>query len=147
MFFPIHADQAKLIVSAKYQGKVFTSTASGDAGPSFGWINYKAFEGAPNAHMNAYGGENRFWLGPEGGKYSLFFSKGAKMVFDNWKTPAAFDTEAWDVISQNRQQVSLRKNMSLVNYAGTRSADRSRADHIHYSAQEPFIRPAATGTG
>ena len=23
--------------------------------------------------MNAYGGENRLWLGPEGGKYSLFF--------------------------------------------------------------------------
>jgi hypothetical protein len=69
--------------------------------------------------MNAYGGENRLWLGPEGGKYSLFFSKGAKMIFDNWKTPAAFDTEAWDVVSQDSQQVSLRKNMSLVNYAGT----------------------------
>jgi hypothetical protein len=113
------SDQARVIVSAKYQGKVFTSTASGDQGRSFGWINYKAFEGAPDQHMNAYGGENRFWLGPEGGKFSLFFPKGAKMVFDNWKTPAAFDTEPWDLVSQDRQQVSLRKNMALTNYAGT----------------------------
>jgi hypothetical protein len=113
------SDQAKLIVSAKYQAKVFTSTADGDSGQSFGWINYKAFTGAPNAHMNGYGGENRFWLGPEGGRYSLFFPKGSKMDFDHWKTPAAFDTEAWNVISQNRQQVSLQKNMDLVNYAGS----------------------------
>ena len=111
--------QAKLIVSAKYQGKVFTSTAAGDQGRSFGWINYKAFAGVPDKHMNAYGGENRFWLGPEGGKYSLFFPKGSKMVFDNWKTPAAFDTESWDLVSQDQQQVVLRKTMSLTNYAGS----------------------------
>jgi hypothetical protein len=113
------AGKAKLIVSPKYQGKVFTSTAEGDGGQSFGWINYKAFTGTPNAHMNAYGGENRFWLGPEGGKYSLFFPMGSKMVFDNWKTPSAFDTEAWQVVFKNQQEVSLRKEMSLVNYAGS----------------------------
>ena len=112
-------DQSKLIVSPKYQAKVFTSTAGGDSGQSFGWINYKAFAGTPNTHMNAYGGENRIWLGPEGGKYSLFFTRGSKMVFDNWKTPAAFDTEAWNVISKSQGKVSLRKEMSLQNYAGT----------------------------
>lgn len=111
--------QAQVLVSAKYQGKVFTSTASGNEGQSFGWVNYKAFTGAPNAHMNGYGGENRLWLGPEGGKYSLFFQKGAKMDFDNWKTPAAFDTEPWDVVSKNETQVSLHKNMDLLNYAGS----------------------------
>ncbi|MDP4130246.1 MAG: hypothetical protein Q8939_08795 [Bacteroidota bacterium] len=112
-------NQAMIIVSAKYQGKVFTSTASGNEGQSFGWVNYKAFTGAPNTHMNGYGGENRLWLGPEGGKYSLFFPKGAKMDFDNWKTPAAFDTEAWEVVSKDSQEVSLRKNMDLRNYAGS----------------------------
>ena len=59
--------KGQLIVSAKYQGKVFTSTAEGLAGKSFGWINYPAFDGELNQHMNAYGGENRLWLGPEGG--------------------------------------------------------------------------------
>src|SRR5690606_13977855 len=58
---------AQLIVSPKYQGKVFTSTADGRNGKSFGWINYSAFDKDIDPHMNAYGGEDRLWLGPEGG--------------------------------------------------------------------------------
>jgi len=111
--------KAKVVVSPKYQAKVFTSTADGDKGQSFGWIHYKAFTGPTDAHMNAYGGENRIWLGPEGGKYSLFFPKGAAMEFANWKTPAAYDTEAWKVTKRDSTSVSLQKDMQLENYAGT----------------------------
>jgi hypothetical protein len=111
--------KARVIVSPKYQAKVFTSTADGDEGKSFGWIHYKAFTGPVDAHMNGYGGENRIWLGPEGGRYSLFFPKGATMEFANWKTPAAFDTEEWRVTRQDSGSVSLQKDMQLVNYAGT----------------------------
>lgn len=109
----------QIVVSPKYQGKVFTSSNGGDSGRSFGWIHYKAFDGTPDPHMNAYGGENRLWLGPEGGKYSLFFPSGAKMEFANWKTPAAFDTEPWSVTSHTDRSVQLRKDMQLTNYAGT----------------------------
>lgn len=110
---------SRIIVSPKYQAKVFTSTANGEKGLSFGWINYQAF-GKVDAHMNAYGGENRVWLGPEGGKFSLFFKPGTKMVFDNWKTPAPFDTENWDVNVTDSQTVSMNKKMDLLNYAGSR---------------------------
>src|SRR5688572_14768730 len=111
--------ESAVLVSGKYQAKVFTSTASGDNGKSFGWINYKVFSAAPDPHMNAYGGENRFWLGPEGGKYSLYFKQGDSMVFDNWKTPAPIDTESWEVDKRNDQAVILKKNISISNYAGT----------------------------
>ena len=111
--------KAQVIVSPKYQAKVFTSTADGDAGRSFGWVNYKAFSGTPDAHMNAYGGENRFWLGPEGGKFSLFFKPDSSMVFANWKTPAPFDSEPWKVVNENDQSVTMQKNMQLTNYKGT----------------------------
>lgn len=112
--------QSQVIVSPKYQAKVFTSTARGEAGQSFGWVHYKAFAGAPDAHMNAYGGENRFWLGPEGGRYSLFFRPGAKMVFDNWVTPAAFDTQPWSLASRtDSSSVTMHKDMRLENYRGT----------------------------
>jgi len=110
---------AAVAVSAKYQGKVFTSTAEGDTGKSFGWINYKAFDGPLDSHMNGYGGEDRLWLGPEGGKFALFFKKDAKMVFDNWATPAPFDHESWKTVGVSDHQVSLTKDMSLVNYKGT----------------------------
>lgn len=112
--------ESSVVVSPRYQGKVFTSTARGDSGMSFGWVHYKAFAGPKDPHMNAYGGENRLWLGPEGGKFSLFFGPGAKMEFANWKTPAPFDTEDWDVLSASSTTVDLRKDMQLVNYAGTR---------------------------
>lgn len=115
-----NGDRSLVIISAKYQGKVFTSTADGDTGRSFGWINYKAFNAAVDPHMNAYGGEDRLWLGPEGGKFALFFKQGTKMEFANWHTPAAFDHESWTVIAKSDKRVSLTKDMSLANYKGTR---------------------------
>jgi hypothetical protein len=111
--------RSKVIVSPTYQGKVFTSCADGDSSSSFGWVNYDAFAHPLDPHMNAYGGEDRLWLGPEGGRFSLFFPPGAKMEFANWKTPAPFDTEPWDVTSHTDESVRLRKDMQLVNYAGT----------------------------
>jgi hypothetical protein len=111
--------KSQIIVSPKYQAKVFTSTANGNEGLSFGWVNYKAFSGGVDAHMNAYGGENRFWLGPEGGRFSLFFKPGSKMVFDSWKTPAPIDTESWNVTNKSNNSVALQKEMKLTNYKGT----------------------------
>jgi len=112
-------DNAQIIISPKYQAKVFTSTANGNDGFSFGWVNYKAFTGPVDAHMNAFGGENRLWLGPEGGRFSLFFQPGDSMVFDHWKTPAAFDNEAWKVTAQTNNSVTMQKDMQLLNYHNT----------------------------
>lgn len=110
----------QVIVSPKYQAKVFTSTAGGAVGKSFGWINYKTFDvKEPDPHMNAYGGEDRLWLGPEGGRFSLFFKPGTKMEFDNWHTPPAIDNESWDLVSETGKKASLTKNTYIQNYAGT----------------------------
>ena len=108
---------AQIIVSAKYQGKVFTSTLNGENGQSLGWVNYKAFDAPLDEHMNAYGGENRFWLGPEGGPMSLYFKKGVDQTFENWHTPAAFDTEDWMVEKPYAYGATLTKYMQLTNYA------------------------------
>ena len=69
--------------------------------------------------MNAYGGEDRLWLGPEGGKFALFFKPGTKMEFANWHTPAAIDNESWKLVSSTDKAASLSKSASLLNYAGT----------------------------
>src|SRR5438270_13193741 len=67
--------EARVVVAPEYQGRVMTSTAGG--GDSFGWIGRAAISSrARQAHINVYGGEDRFWLGPEGGKYSLFYKHG-----------------------------------------------------------------------
>ena len=109
----------QVIISAKYQAKVFTSTAGGVNGKSFGWINYKTFAAASiDPHMNAYGGEDRLWLGPEGGKFSLFFKPQTKMEFANWHTPAAFDFESWRLTSSSDKKASLSKSTRVINYLG-----------------------------
>ena len=110
---------ALIIVSPKYQGKVFTSSAEGEDGQSFGWVNYEAFTASPNPHMNAFGGENRLWLGPEGNAYSLFFKPGSQMTFDNWLTPPPIDIEPWSIKQKSDTSVTLSKSMALVNYTGT----------------------------
>ncbi len=123
-----NGEDAQVIVSPKYQAKVFTSTATGSEGVSFGWINYKAFTASIDPHMNAYGGENRLWLGPEGGKFSLFFNPVTEMVFENWKTPTAFDTESWMVSGRLDDAATLHKDFEIRNYNGTKmslSIDRT----------------------
>ena len=108
---------SKLIVSPKYQAKVFTSTA-GD-GSSFGWINYNLFDAEPDPHMNAFGGENRIWLGPEGGVFSLFFPPKFVMNFGNWRIPPAFDTEPWELVAASDTMAAIKKDMQLLNYSST----------------------------
>ena len=111
---------AQVIVSPKYQGKVFTSTTNGSEGISLGYINHDFFvKGVVDEHMNGFGGENRLWLGPEGGQFSLFFSPGAEQVYDNWHTPAPVDTEPWTTQSADSTTISMVKEMQLPNYLGS----------------------------
>ncbi|RFZ90776.1 hypothetical protein D0C36_17630 [Mucilaginibacter conchicola] len=111
--------KAQVVISPKYQAKVFTSTAEGDSGRSFGWVNYKTFTAKPDEHMNAFGGEDRLWLGPEGGKFSLYFKPGTKMEFANWHTPPAIDSEPWTLVSKKDNEVVMSKGTQMLNYANT----------------------------
>jgi len=62
-----------------------TSSCDGLQGLSFGFINKDFIDaGQPNPHFNNYGGEDRFWLSPEGGPFSLWFKQGVDQVLDNW---------------------------------------------------------------
>ncbi|HWA33378.1 MAG TPA: DUF6786 family protein [Cyclobacteriaceae bacterium] len=110
---------AKVIVIPDYQGRVMTSTADGDEGTSFGWINYDLIASGENKpHMNPFGGEDRFWMGPEGGQYAIFFPKGSKFDFESWQTPALIDTDAFDVVSSDSIQATFHKSGSVNNYQG-----------------------------
>jgi hypothetical protein len=112
-------NQSQILVSPKYQAKVFTSTAAGLSGKSLGFVNYSVLDSdVTDEHMNAYGGENRFWLGPEGGKYSIYFKQGQTQIYDNWHTPEAIDIEPWDITSANSKNASFKKEMEVVNYLG-----------------------------
>jgi hypothetical protein len=67
--------------------------------------------------MNAFGGEDRFWLGPEGGQFSIFFKKGDLFDLDHWFTPPAVNEGSFDVVSREEGAVRLKKAIRLVNYS------------------------------
>ena len=55
-----------ITIAPAWQGRVMTSTSEGDKGFSFGWINRDLIANGKIAqHINAFGGEERLWLGPE----------------------------------------------------------------------------------
>jgi hypothetical protein len=85
---------SQVAVLPELQGRVMTSTAEGMSGLSFGWINRELFASGQIAeHINVYGGEDRFWIGPEGGQFSIFFKNGVPFDLEHWFTPAQIDTE------------------------------------------------------
>ena len=113
------SDGAQVLISPAYQGRVMTSTAEGRKGLSFGWINHDLIaSGKPSPHMNAFGGEERFWLGPEGGQFSLYFKKGSAFTYENWFVPKEFDSEPFGLIASDNNQARFEKKMHLVNYSG-----------------------------
>lgn len=156
---------SQVIVVPQLQGRVMTSTADGMSGMSFGWINRELFASGEIAeHINVYGGEDRFWLGPEGGQFSIFFKKGVPFDLEHWFTPAEIDTEQFELVSTSRERAVLKKDMRLENYSGTilslradrevRVLDRSEAeirlgvspgDEVKLVAYESINRITNTG--
>jgi len=111
---------AQVAVAPAYQGRVMTSTTGGSDAPSFGWIGRAAVaSGKRQPHMNVFGGEDRFWLGPEGGQFALYFKPGDPFDLDHWQVPAPIDWDAWDIVVQSATEVRFRKPMTLVNYSRT----------------------------
>jgi len=115
------AGRSRVAVVPAWQGRVMTSTAGGDAGLSFGWINRELIaSGKLQEHINVFGGEDRFWLGPEGGQFSIFFSKGAKFDLEHWFTPKAIDTMTYPVVNKSKESVKVTADFTLTNYSGAR---------------------------
>src|SRR6266487_3702442 len=112
--------QAKILLSADYQGRVMTSTATGDTGTSYGWLNYNLIaSGEKKSQFNPVGGEERFWMGPEGGQYSICFKGGDSFNIAHWQVPAIIDTVMYDVVQADNAKAIFTKTATLTNYSGT----------------------------
>ncbi|WP_263359241.1 DUF6786 family protein [Acidicapsa ligni] len=112
---------ASIAVWPAMQGRVLTSSADGPNGHNFGWIKEDlVVSGKLDPHMNTIGGEDRIWLGPEGGQFSIFFAQGTPFDLAHWYTPPAFDSQSFDVVGKTSKSVSFRKTLELTNYSGTK---------------------------
>ena len=110
---------AKILVTPRWQGRVMTS-AMGKTGMSFGWVNRKLIDsGLDSRVFNNYGGEDRFWLGPEGGQFSLWFAKGDPFDMAHWFTPPGFNSGRFDITSQGKKSVAFATAFRVTNTSGT----------------------------
>jgi hypothetical protein len=105
----------RVVVSARWQGRVMTSAVE-PHGASLGFVHRKFIEaGKTGTAFDNYGGEDRFWLGPEGGQYGLYFAPGAPFVIGSWQTPHAMQEGEWAVTSRDATQVTFARTMHVVN--------------------------------
>lgn len=112
--------EGRIAVMPGLQARVMTSTAGPPENLSYGWINRSFFEaGDTSRHMNAFGGEERIWLGPEGGQFSIFFQQDSAFTFENWHTPRLIDLDAYDLVSKTEKAATFTKSATLTNYTGT----------------------------
>jgi hypothetical protein len=108
----------KIAVSGDYQARVLTSELE-SGGQSLGFINRKFIEdGKTGTQFDNYGGEDRFWLGPEGGQYALFFAPKKPFTFENWQTPHSLQEGAWQLTSETPTSLTYDHSMTLPNYSG-----------------------------
>ncbi len=117
-----------MLLAPAYQGRVMTSTAGGTSGVSYGWLNYPVIEkgllkpdevkGRLEEHIYVFGGEERFWMGPEGGQYAIFFAPGADYTFDLWHTPPVIDTEPFDLVKSSDTEATFAKTFAIRNRNG-----------------------------
>jgi hypothetical protein len=111
---------SRILLSADYQGRVITSTASGDSGTSFGWLNYGLIKGnQKKKQFNPFGGEERLWLGPEGGQFSLYFKGGDSFNINHWQVPVLIDTVTFNLEQFSRSSATFTKKSEIKNYSGT----------------------------
>ena len=139
--------KARVAVVGQYQGRVMTSSARGEPGDSFGFIRYAAIASKETVpHMNVYGGEDRFWLGPEGGQFALFFQPRDPFDLAHWQTPALIDTEPFALIDHTASRARFVKSATLHNWSGTEFSLRIDRTVRLLDATESLATNAATSS-
>ena len=132
----------RVAICPEYQGRVMTSTSGDLTGRSFGWVNKSFIEkGEADRHFNNFGGEDRLWLGPEGGPYSLWFAPGAEQKLSNWITPPALNDGAFKITSDKEEPYyRLARQMKFTNAA--KHAVRPGSHPRNPPAKGPSLRQA-----
>jgi hypothetical protein len=111
-------DGGRIAVSGQYQARVMTSAVE-PGGRSLGYVNHAFIEsrkeGTP---FDNYGGEDRFWLGPEGGQFGLYFPAGAPFDMAHWQTPLALQKGMWPIRESGKDDVVFEYAINLQNWSG-----------------------------
>ncbi len=105
----------KVAVCPELQGKIMVSSLNGDNGQTFAWVNRGHIaSGVNDPVINSYGGEDRLWLGPQFGQFSIYNLPGDP--FDKWFTPPPFNSAPFLVISRTPFEVKIENDKIINKY-------------------------------
>lgn len=103
-------------VSPSAHGQIFSISADGYEGKSLSYFNRNLIESTEAPYpLSNLGGANRLMLGPQFGKYSVFFEPGAEQIASNIKISPALDKADFKVISQTPTQIICAGEMQIRN--------------------------------
>ncbi len=110
----------QVLVCPELSGRVMGTTRSGPNGVFGGFIDAKAFKEGITDIWDNWGGEERYWLGPEGGQYGLMFG-GRKSCFENYTVQDGINNQPFKTLEVSRlaNSISMRSQMVLKNGMGT----------------------------
>lgn len=127
------AHGGRVALSAAYQGRVMTSAVGPDR-RSLGWVNRSFIRrDTVGTAFDNYGGEDRFWLGPEGGQYGLYFppvdsvrtadeegSLGSDFFsLSAWQVPTDLQRGRWTLENRTDERVTFSRELRVTNVQGT----------------------------
>jgi hypothetical protein len=113
-----------VIVAPKLVGRVMCAGFDGLEGRTNAYVNAeqvsKGFSKMGPGSENDFGGEERIWFAPEGGKYGFFFEPGAQQNWGNYRIFNSMHSLRYEVtrIAPDRQWVVFSAPVQLTNYQG-----------------------------
>jgi hypothetical protein len=109
----------RVVLSAPWQGRVMTSAVE-PHGASLGFVHRAFIEaGKTGTQFDNYGGEDRFWLGPEGGQFGLYFPPGAPFEIGSWQVPHELQEGEWAITARDASHVTFARRMHVTSWSGT----------------------------
>jgi hypothetical protein len=110
----------QVLVCPELAGRVMGTTCSGPTGVFGGFIDAKAFKDGITDIWDNWGGEERYWLCPEGGQYGLMFG-GKKSCFENYTVQDGFNNQPFKTLEVSKlgNSITMRSRMVLKNGVGT----------------------------
>jgi hypothetical protein len=94
-----------------------TTTFDAPAGDALGWIGVAAIQKGPvDPVFNNFGGEDRFWFGPEGSQFGLHFGV-KEQTMANYRVPAGMSSQSYDLVtvSTSGDFLVMKARMQLEN--------------------------------
>ncbi len=110
----------QVLVSPSLTGRVVGTTYSGDQGQCNGFLFEKSFREGMTDIWNNWGGEERYWLAPEGGPYSIQFD-GRANYFDNYHVQDGLNSIRYETeeVSKLGNSLCMKSQFGLKNNINT----------------------------